>query len=70
MPCTRPIIRETEDFSFPCPRRVGLKELDRIRRTLPPLRADNEDAEVLQDEAGFAFNDEQTNTFIFDDLRR
>lgn len=71
MSCTRPIIKDPEgDFSFPCPRRVGLKELDRIHRTLPGIKMDNEDQDVLQDEAGFAILDEITGGFIFDDLRK
>jgi len=69
--CERPIIKDPEgDFSFPLPRRVGLKELDRVHRTLPPPSLKNEDAEVLQDEVAFAILDEITGNFIFDDWKR
>jgi hypothetical protein len=71
MSCTRPIIKDPEgDFSFPCPRRVGLKELDRVHRTLPPVVLKNEDPEVLQDEVALAILDEITGNFIFDDWKR
>jgi hypothetical protein len=71
MSCTRPTINDPEgDFSFPCPRRVGLKELDRIHRTLPAIVLKNEDLDVLQDEAAFAILDEITGGYIFDDLKK
>lgn len=65
-----PIIRDdNKDYSEDCPCKGGLKELHRIHRTLPPIVISNEDADVLQDEAGAAVNDETDNGFIFDDLR-
>lgn len=68
---SRPLIRDTAgDFSSPCPRRVGLKDLDKIHRTLPAFQTDNNDPEVLQDEDGLAILDEQTAGFIYDDLKR
>lgn len=67
---SRPLIRDgAGDFSGKCPDRVGLKDLDRIHRTLPTFQTDNEDLEVLQDEDGFAVLDEQTAGFIIDNLR-
>ena len=67
---TRPLIRDSAgDFSSTCPARVGLKELDKIHRTLPAFQTDNEDLEVLQDEDGLGVRDEQTDSFIIDDLR-
>lgn len=69
--CTRPIIRDTDgDFSGCCKKAAGLKELDQIPRTLRGLSVPSFDQDVLQDEAGFGIRDEQTNTFLFDDLRR
>lgn len=67
---TRPLIKDGEgDFSGKCPRRAGLRDLDKIHRTLPPVILDNEDPEVLQDESGLAILDEQTDGFIYDNLR-
>lgn len=67
---TLPLIRDAEgELSGPCPSRVGLRDLDKIHRTLPPVVLDNEDIEVLQDEDGFGVNDEQNNSFIIDNLR-
>lgn len=68
---TRPLIKDAEgDFSGCCPSRPALRDLDKIHRTLPSVILDNNDIEVLQDEAGFAILDEQTAGFIYDDLKR
>jgi hypothetical protein len=66
-----PIIRDFNgEFSGSCcPPKPGIKELHRVHRKLPPRCLDNDDQDVLQDEAGFAFNDEITNGYIYDDLR-
>lgn len=64
-----PIIRETSDFSGDCECPGGLKELHKIHRTLPVKIRDNSAEDMLQDEDGFGVNDEQTNGFIFDDLK-
>jgi 1,6-anhydro-N-acetylmuramate kinase len=70
MSCSLPIIRDTEgDFSSTCPRRVGLKDLTRIHRTLPVFQTDNEDIEVLQAEDGAAILDEITANHIIDNLK-
>lgn len=66
---TRPLIKDEGEFSGQCARRTGLRDLDKIHRILPPVILDNEDIEVLQDETGLAVNDEQTNSYIIDNLR-
>ncbi len=65
-----PIIRETSDFSGDCECPGGLKSLNKIHRTLPSKVRDNSAEEVLQDEAGFPILDDQTGSFIFDDLKQ
>jgi hypothetical protein len=65
-----PIIRDpSHDFSGTCcPKPAGIKRLDKVPRTLP-VRVINTACEpVLQDEAGFAILDEETASFIHDDL--
>jgi len=57
------------DLSGHCTRPGGLKQLDRIHRTLPPQVFHNNDVEVLQDEAGAPMLDEVTNNYIYDTLR-
>lgn len=70
MSCSLPIIRDTEgDFSFYCPDRVGLKDLENIHRELPVFQTDNEDIEVLQAEDGEAVLDEITANYIIDNLK-
>lgn len=56
-------------FSGCCKKPAGLRDLDRIPRTLPTQVILNEDAEVLQDESGAPFNDETDNSFIYDTLK-
>jgi hypothetical protein len=65
------VIRDSEgEFSGPCcPPKPGVKELHRIHRKLPPFSLKNDDLDVLQDEAGSPILDEQTNGFVYDDLR-
>lgn len=66
-----PVIRDlNHEFSGPCcPKPAGIKTLDRVPRTLP-VRVINTACEpVLQDEAGFALLDEETGSFIHDDLK-
>lgn len=64
-----PVIRNMSDLSGPCcPPKPGIKETHRIRHTLPPLRLQNNDQDVLQDEAGAPFLDEVTNSFMYDDF--
>lgn len=68
---TRPLIKDSAgDFSGTCPGRVGVKDLDKVHRTLPVFQTDNEDEEVLQDENGLSILDEQTAGFIYDDLKQ
>ena len=71
MSCQRPLIRDgAGEFSGDCIRPRGLKELHRIRRTLPRVSVPDFEQDVLQDDpSGFAILDEQTGGFIFDDLR-
>lgn len=65
-----PIIRDTSEVAGPCcPPKTGLKELHRVHRTLPPFILENNDPEVLQDEAGGPIRDEITNGFIYDNLK-
>ncbi len=52
-----------------CPPKGGLKELHNIHRTLPNRVLHNSDPQILQDEAGEGFLDEQTRSFIYDDWR-
>jgi len=67
---TRPLIKDTEgDFSGRCRKRVGIRDLDKIHRTLPEFQTENDDEEVLQDEDGLAILDEQTAGYIYDNLR-
>lgn len=67
---TRPLIKDRAgDFSGRCRKRAGFRDLDKIHRTLPVITLENEDEEVLQDESGLAVFDEQTNNFIYDDLK-
>ena len=65
-----PRIQDQEhDLSGRCQRPGGLKQLDRVHRTLPPQVFHNNDVEVLQDEAGAPILDEVTNNYIYDTLR-
>lgn len=65
-----PIIRDPQhEFSGRCKRPGGLKDLDRIHRTLPPFILENNDPEVLQDEDGNPILDETTGSFIYDTFR-
>lgn len=69
--CDLPIIHDPEkDLSGCCERAGGLKQLDRIHRTLPGRTLPEGDPDVLQDERGEAFNDETDNSFLYDDLRK
>jgi len=70
--CNNPVIRDpNHEFSNRgCPKPAGIKTLERIPRTLP-VRVINTACEpVLQDEAGFAILDEETGSFIHDDLQQ
>lgn len=63
-----PIIRNPS-ASWCCPPAAGIKQLHDVCRTLArPIRNDSGE-DVLQDEAGFAVNDEATNQFIYDTLK-
>ena len=65
-----PRIRDLDhDMSGRCRRPAGLKQLDRIHRTLPPQVFDNEDIDVLQDEDAAAVLDETTGNYIYDTFR-
>ena len=67
-----PIIRDPlNHFTTDCTHRQGgTKELHRVAR-VPLTRSvsNDEDGDVLQDEAGFPILDEQTSNFIYDDLK-
>lgn len=60
---TRPLIRNVPSYG-PAPR---LKDLDKVRRTLPKKTPNSEGECFLQDEAGFSVLDEVDNLGIFDD---
>lgn len=65
-----PRIQDPEHtLSRRCRPNGGLKDLDRIHRTLPPQVLQNNDVEVLQDEAGAPILDETTGGYIYDTLR-
>jgi hypothetical protein len=64
-----PIIDDENLSGSCCPRPAGLKEIHKIPRSLPRPTVDTSSEEVLQDEAGFAVNDEITDNFIYDDLK-
>lgn len=66
---TLPKITDTELSNCCNPKPAGLKELHRIPRTLPVPSVDTSSEDVLQDESGFAVNDETTSGFIYDDLK-
>lgn len=68
---TLPKIRDNAgDFASPCcPRPEGTKELHKYPRTLPARPSENENVDVLLDEAGIPILDEQTGTTILDDLK-
>lgn len=68
---TLPKIRDNagDNASPCCPRPGGTKELHKIHRTLPPRPVDFDADDVLLDEDGIPFLDEQTATTIFDDLK-
>lgn len=70
-PCRNPIIRDpNHEFTNPCcPIPAGTKVLDKIPRTLPRRVINTACEPVLQDEAGFAILDEETASFIHDDLK-
>lgn len=69
-PCDLPIIRDPEkDLSGCCKRPAGLRDLDRIPRTLPARRLPPGDEVVLQDEFGAAILDEITGRVIYDDWK-
>jgi hypothetical protein len=57
------------ELSGCCKKPAGLKQLDRIHRTLPPQVFNNEDIDVLQDEDGAAVLDETTSNYIYDTFR-
>lgn len=63
--CKLPIIR---DIDGECRKAAGLKQLDRIHRTLPGRTLPAGDADVLQDEAGAALLDDPAGDFIYDDF--
>jgi hypothetical protein len=70
--CSGPIIRDpNHEFTSPCclPKPAGLKTLEKIPRTLPRRNVDTSTEDVLQDEDGFAILDEETGSFIHDDLK-
>ena len=65
-----PRIQDPEhELSRCCRRPAGVKDLDRVPRRLPPWAIHNNDAEVLQDEAGAPILDETTGNYIYDTLR-
>jgi len=65
-----PRIHDPEhDLSGQCKRPAGIKQLDRVPRTLPPQVFQNNDVEVLQDEAGAPILDEVTGNYIYDTFR-
>lgn len=57
------------ELSGHCHKPKGLKQLDRIPRTLPPQVFDNEDMDILQDEDGAAVLDEVTANYIYDTFK-
>jgi hypothetical protein len=68
--CKLPLILDTaHDLSGECRKAAGLKQLDRIHRTLPARTTPTSDPDVLQDEAGFAILDDPAGDFIYDDFR-
>lgn len=70
MKCDLPIILDPEkDLSGCCKRPAGLKDLDKVLRTLPTRTLPAGDSDVLQDEAGAAILDEVTGRQIYDNLR-
>lgn len=69
MKCDLPIIRDDEhDLSGCCKRPAGLRDLDRIPRTLPTRTRPAGDQDVLQAEDGAAILDEVTGRQIYDNL--
>jgi len=66
-----PIIRDpNHEFLSPCsPKPAGIRMLEKISRTLPRRFPDTFGEEVLQDEEGFGILDEETGSFIHDDLK-
>lgn len=67
--CPISLITDPEkDLSGCCERAAGLRQLDRIPRTLPPRTLPEGDFDVLQDETGAALNDSPNGEFIFDDF--
>lgn len=68
MKCDLPIVHDPEkDLSGCCERASGLRQLDRIPRTLPARTLPAGDFDVLQDELGAALLDDPAGEFIFDD---
>jgi len=69
--CKLPVIVDpAHELSEPCRKSAGLKELDRIHRTLPNRPLPPGDPEVLQDEFGAPILDEITGGFIYDNWKR
>lgn len=67
--CDLPIILDPEkDLSGECKKAAGLKQLDRIHRTLPGRTLPAGDFDVLQDETGAALLDDPAGEFIIDDF--
>lgn len=68
---TVPKIRDDEsDLSSDCcPRPGGAKELHKYHRTLPARPSQNDEIDVLLDEAGIPILDERTGTTILDDWK-
>lgn len=67
--CDLPVIHDPEkDLSGPCEHAGGLKQLDRIHRTLPARTLPEGDFDVLQDETGAALLDDPAGEFIIDDF--
>lgn len=70
MKCKLPIILDPEkDLSGCCKSPAGLKDLDKVLRTLPSRTLPAGDVDVLQDESGAAILDEVTGRQIYDNLR-
>lgn len=53
-----------------CPRPAGTKSMTGFCRTLQRPVVNTAAEDVLQDEAGFAVNDEVTDGFIYDTLKQ
>lgn len=67
--CNLPVIADpAHDFSGGCEKAAGLKQLDRIHRTLPGRTLPAGDFDVLQDETGAPLLDDPAGEFIYDDF--